>query len=220
MTALDLFGHPFSAYTWKVLIPLYENGTAFRFRRLGEDQPENGAALAAHWPLAQFPLLLDDGRPVIESSVIIEHLDHRHPGPLRLIPADADAAIEVRMLDRIFDNHVMNQMQRVVNDALRPPERRDPLEVADAKARLERAYAWLESWMGSREWAAAGAFTLADCAAAPALFYADWVHPIAAEHARLRTYRTRLLARPSIAKCVDDARPYRPLFPLGAPDRD
>lgn len=217
---LELFGHLFSSYTWKVLIPLYENGTPFQFRPLGPGQPENGAALAQFWPLAKFPLLVDAGRPVMESSIIIEHLDRHHPGPVRFLPEDADAAIEVRMLDRIFDNHVMGQMQRVVNDALLPPERRDAAEVAEAKAALDRAYAWLDSWLEDREWAAAGAFTLADCAAAPALFYADWVQPIAAEQPNLRAYRARLLARDSIARCVDDARPYRAYFPPGAPDRD
>jgi glutathione S-transferase len=116
---------------------------------------------------------------------------------------------------------VMAQMQRVVSNALRPPERRDPVEVAEAQAMLERAYAWLDRWMRprNREWAC-GDFSLADCAAAPSLFYADWVHPIAAEHAALRGYRERLLARPCVARAVDEARPYRPFFPLGAPDRD
>lgn len=218
--SLDLFGHPFSSYTWKALIPLYENGTPFRFRPLGPDHPENGAELARLWPLAKFPLLVDGGRPVMESSIIIEYLDRHHPGPVRMIPADADAALEVRMLDRLFDNYVMGQMQRPVVDAMRPPERRDPAGVAEARAALERIYGWLEHWLEGREWAAAGAFTMADCAAAPALFYADWVHPIDEAHRRLRAYRARLLARPSVARCVEDARPYRPLFPLGAPDRD
>ncbi len=217
---LELFGHAFSSYSWKVLIPLYENGTPFQFRALGPDEPQNGAAFAQLWPLAKFPLLVDAGRPVMESSVIIEHLDRHHPGPVRFLPEDADAAIEVRMLDRIFDNYVMGQMQRVVNDALRPPARRDATEVAEAKAMLDRAYDWLETWLHDRDWAAAGSFSLADCAAAPALFYADWVHPIDQRHAQLRAYRARLLARASIARCVDDARPFRAYFPLGAPDRD
>lgn len=217
---MELFGHPFSSYTWKVLIPLYENGTGFTFRGLGPDAPENGAAFAALWPIGKFPLLVDNGKPVMESSVIIEHLDRHHPGPVRLIPDDADKAIEVRMLDRIFDNHVMTNMQRVVNDALRPAERKDAEEVRQAKAALETAYRWLNGWMEGREWAAADQFSLADCAAAPSLFYADWVHPIPDELTNLKAYRARLLARPSVARAVDEARPYRPLFPLGAPDRD
>ncbi len=214
--ALALFAHPFSSYCWKVLIPLYENGTPFDYRSL--EVPENGAELARLWPLAKFPLLVDDGVPVMESSIIIEHLQRHHPGPVPLIP-EGDAALEVRMLDRIFDNHVMAQMQRVVNNALRPPERRDPIEVDQAKAMLDKAYGWLETWLDGREWASGG-FSLADCAAAPALFYADWVHPIAETHPRLRAYRARLLARPTIARVVDEARPYRSYFPPGAPDRD
>lgn len=217
---LQLFAHPFSSYCWKVLIPLYENGTPFTYRPLGPDHPENGEELAQHWPLARFPLLLDDGRPVFESSVIIEHLDLHHPGPIRFLPEDRQEALEVRLLDRIFDNHVMGQMQRAVNDAIRPPERRDPIEVAEGKAMLDKIYPWLDGWMAGREWAAAGRFTLADCAAAPSLFYADWVHPIPDRLANLKAYRARLLARPSVARAVDEARPYRPLFPLGAPDRD
>lgn len=216
---LELFAHPFSSYCWKVLIPLYENGTAFEYRMIGPDHPENGAELARHTPTGRFPLLLDDGRAVLESSVIIEHLDLHYPGPIRFVPDDRAAALEVRMLDRIFDNQVMTQMMRVVNDALRPPERGDRVEVAEAKAMLERGYAWLDRWMQGREWAC-GDFSLADCAAAPSLFYADWVHPIAEEYTALRGYRARLLARPSVARTVEEARPYRPFFPPGAPDRD
>lgn len=214
---IELFGHPFSSYTWKVLIALYENATPFAFRSL--EDPDNAAELARRWAPAKFPLLVDDGRPAMESSIIVEHLQLRHPGPVRLIPDAADAALEVRMLDRVFDNHVMANMQRVVNDALRPPERRDAVEVGDAKAALNVIYAWLEGWMIGRQWAA-GNFSLADCAAAPALFYADWVHPIGDDFARLRDYRTRLLARPSVARCVEEARPFRAYFPLGAPRRD
>lgn len=216
---LDLFGHPFSSYTQKVLIALYENATPFNFRMLGPDHPENGAELARVWPPATFPVLLDDGAPVIESSAIIEHLHLHHPGSVRLLPEAATAALEVRMLDRIFDNQLQSNFQWVVGDALRPPERRDPVGVEERKSRLEKAYIWLEREMQGREWAA-GDFSLADCAAAPALFYADWTHPIDERFSALRAYRARLLARPSFARAVDEARPYRPLFPLGAPDRD
>jgi len=215
---LELFGHPFSSYTWKALIPLYENGTPFTFRSLDPAFPENGAEFARLWPIGKFPLLVDDGRPVMESSVIIEHLQRHHPGPVTFIP-EGDAGLEVRMLDRIFDNHVMAQMQRVVNDALRGSERHDPVEVAQAKATLQRNYAWLDQWLEGREWAS-GPFSLADCAAAPALFYADWVDRIPETLANLTAYRARLLARPSVARAVDEARPFRAYFPLGAPDRD
>lgn len=214
---IEIFGHPFSSYTWKVLIALYENATPFTFRSL--EEAGNHAELARLWAPAKFPLLVEDGAPVMEASIIIEHLQQRHPGPVRLIPTEAQAALEVRMLDRVFDNHVMANMQRVVNDALRPPERRDPIEVDAANAALDTIYGWLGGWLIGRTWAA-GDFSLADCAAAPALFYADWVHPLGNEHARLQDYRARLLARPSVARCVEEARPYRAYFPLGAPDRD
>jgi glutathione S-transferase len=157
---------------------------------------------------------------VLETTVIIEHLAVHHPGPVRLIPADPDAAIEVRQLDRFFDNYVMTPMQKVVFNQLRPEANRDPYGVAEAKALLESAYRWLDGALAAREWAAGGAFTLADCAAAPSLFYADWVHEIGARYERVRAYRARLLARPSFARAVDEARPYRKYFPLGAPDRD
>ena len=217
---LQLFAHPFAAYCWKVLIPLYENGTAFEYRPLDPDHPENGAELARRWPMVKFPMLLDGDRAVHEASIIVEYLQLHFPGPVKMIPGDADAALDVRMLDRVFDHHVMHQVQRVVGNAIRPPERQDPVEADEARAMLGKAYGWLEAWLDGREWAAAEMFSLADCAAAPALFYADWVHPIGDAYPNLRAYRARLLARPSVARVVDEARPYRPLFPLGAPDRD
>ena len=217
--SLELFGHPFSSYTQKALVGLYENAVPFAFRMLGPDDPDNWAELNRIWPPGTFPVLVDDGRLVVESSAIIEHLQIDHPGPVRLIPADAAAALDVRMLVRVFDNQLQGNFQWIVGDALRPPERRDPIGVDERKARLEKAYVWLDRRMDGREWAA-GDFSLADCAAAPALFYADWVHPIGERFAALLAYRARLLARPSYARAVDEARPYRPLFPLGAPDRD
>lgn len=218
--ALELYGHPFSSYTWKALIPLYENATPFTFRPLGPDQPDNGRALKAAWPIGKFPVLVDAGVPVVESSAIIEYLDVHHSGPVRFLPTDAGAAIEVRMFDRIFDNHVMGVMQRAVVDAMLPLERRDPDVMAGVSAALDTIYAWLDERLAGRAWAAGADFTLADCAGAPALFYADWVHPIDPRFGTLRGYRERLLARPSVKRCVEDARPYRALFPLGAPDRD
>lgn len=217
---LKLYGHPFSSYTWKALIPLYENGLAFELVNVDPANPEAMPRLLELWPLGKFPVLEDGDRVVMESSAIIEYLQIHHPGPMRLIPADPDAALEVRMLDRIFDNHVMGQMQRPVANALLPPERRDAGLTAEVDGALDRIYAWLDAWLEGREWAAAGQFSLADCAAAPALFYADWVHRIAPDFANLRAYRTRLLARPSVVRAVDEARPYRSYFPLGAPDRD
>lgn len=216
---LELFSHPFSSYSQKVLIACYENGTPFEYRMLDPDHPENGAELARLWPPAKFPLLLDEGRPVMESTTIIEYLQLTYPGPVHLIPEDPAAALEVRKLDRVFDNHVMTSMQRIVGDFLRPAERRDPAGIEENKAALDRAYAWLDRHMAGREWAW-GDFSLADCAAAPSLFYADWVNPNDGRFPALAAYRARLLARPSVARAVDEARPYRPYFPPGAPDRD
>jgi glutathione S-transferase len=166
------------------------------------------------------PTLVDDGRPVVEATIIVAHLALRHPGPVRLVPADPREALDVRMMDRVFDNYVQTPMQKIVGDALRRPDERDPRGVADARALLETTYRWLDGVMAEREWAARGDFGLADCAAAPALFYADWAHAIDPAFAHVRAYRARLLARPSVARAVDEARPYRPFFPLGAPDRD
>lgn len=215
---LQLFAHPFSSYCWKVLIALYENETPFEYRHIEHEGvfPE----LAQLWPIGKFPVLRDGDKTVVETSAIIEHLQIHHPGPVQLIPSDPDAAIEVRMLDRIFDNYVMNAMQPLVNNAIRPEDKRDP-HIADyVHPALDKSYAWLDSRMANREWAAADTFSLADCAAAPALFYADWAYPIPEQFAQLKAYRARLLARPSVARAVDEARPYRSYFPLGAPDRD
>jgi glutathione S-transferase len=152
--------------------------------------------------------------------VIIEYLTLRRPGLARMIPTDSETALEVRMMDRVFDNYVMTPMQRIVADYIRPEDKRDPYGVAEARTMAESAYRWLDSVMAVRTWAAGDAFSLADCAAAPALFYADWAHEIDAAFPHVRNYRSRLLARPSIARAVNEARPYRPFFPPGAPDRD
>jgi glutathione S-transferase len=215
-----LYAHPFAAYCWKVLIALYEHDTAFTYRRLGPEDPEAGAELAALWPIGRFPVLDDSGRAVIESSVIIEYLDRHYPGSHPMIPRDPDQALEARFMDRIFDNEVMTPVQTIVGDSLRPAEARDPYGVDKAKAALGKIYRWLDGRLAGKNWAIGDAFTLGDCAAAPSLFYADWVHEIDAGFTHLRAYRARLLARPAIARVVDEARPYRPLFPLGAPDRD
>ena len=156
----------------------------------------------------KFPLLVDGDVQVMEATSVIEYCDGVYPGPTRFIPADPAAAREVRMLDRIFDNYVMGPMNEVVADALKPAERRDPVTVADAKAKLDTIYAWLDARMAGREWAVGDGFTLADCAAAPSLFYADWVHPNDGRFPALAAYRARLLARPSVKRCVDDARRF------------
>jgi glutathione S-transferase len=218
--SLALYGHPFSSYTQKALIALYENGTPFELRSIGPDSPQHSAEWLRRWPLRKFPLLVDGERNIAETSIIIEYLQLKYPGPVRLLPAAPMAALDVRFLDRFFDLYVMSAAQLAVDGALTgdPVKRRDGLALAVSK--LDLAYAWIEGLLADRTWAASADFTLADCAAAPSLFYADWAHPIGEPFPRLRAYRTRLLARPSFARAVDEARPFRPLFPLGAPDRD
>lgn len=224
--SLTLYAHPFSSYCQKVLIALYETDIAFTYRVLGPEDPAAGEEWARLWPMKRMPVLVDDergeaARPVLESSTIIEYLDRHHRGPRPLMPADTDAALEVRTMDRLFDNYVMTPMQKIVLDHLRPSAgERDPFGVRQARDMLDVSYAWLDERLAGREWAAGGDFSLADCAAAPSLFYADWVHEIPAAHPTLKAYRTRLLARPSVARCVEEARPFRKFFPPGAPDRD
>ena len=216
----QLFGHPFSSYTWKAEIAFYEKDIAFDLRMVDPGHPENGIELSRRSAVGKFPLLVDGDAAVFEATAIIEYLEAAHPGPVKLVPVDAEAAVEVRMMDRVFDNYVMNVMTVIVGDAMRPVQHRDPYGVERAHANLDKIYAWLEGELGGRDWACGADFTLADCAAAPSLFYADWVHPIPDQHATLKAYRARLLARPSVARCVEEARPYRAYFPLGAPDRD
>lgn len=215
---IELFAHPFSSYCQKVLIALYENDIPFTWRMM--EEPGVGEELARLWPMKRFPILREDGRVVLEATIIIEYLQIHHPGPVRLIPEEPDIALEVRMLDRFFDNYVMTPQGKFVFDALRPADRRDPHGVEEARKMLDTSYAWLDQHLQGRSWAAGERFTLADCAAAPSLFYADWTHRIPAQHANLTAYRARLLQRPSFARAVEEARRFRSYFPLGAPDRD
>ena len=213
-----LYAHPFSSYCQKVLVALYENDTAFEYRNL-EDDGAN-AELGALWPMKRFPVLVEQERTVLEATCIIEYLDLHHPGPVKLIPSDPDIALDVRMLDRFFDNYISTPQQKVVFDRMRPEAERDPVGVEQARAMLETSYAWLDAHMAGREWAVADHFSLADCGAAPFLFYADWTHRIDPRFGEVHAYRERLLARPSFKRAVDEARPFRSYFPLGAPDRD
>ena len=215
---LELFAHPFSSYCQKALIAFYENDTPFTLR-MAED-PKVAEELAALWPMKRFPILRDGGRVVLEATIIIEYLQVHHPGSAKLIPDDPDLALEVRMLDRFFDNYVMTPQGKFVFDAIRPAEDRDPYGVEEARRMLETSYAWLDQRMAGRTWGVGDSFSLADCAAAPSLFYGDWTYPIPDALGHLKAYRARLLSRPSFARAVDEARPYRHYFPLGAPDRD
>ena len=218
MVSLELFGHPFSSYTWKVLIPLYADGTEFQFRQVPENE-ENYAELKRLWPFGKFPLLVDDGELVMETTCIIEHLQAHHRGPNVWIP-DGELGRRVRFLDRFFDLYVQGNMQPAVNHALRPEGMGDAYGAEQGRKDLLIAYDWLEANLPDSEWAAGDSFTLADCAAAPALFYADWVEEIGDKRPKVKAYRARLLAHPVVARVVDEARPYRKYFPLGAPDRD
>lgn len=218
--ALQLYFHPFSSYCQKVLVALYENATPFEPQLLaGPDSPA-WQQLAQLWPMKRFPVLVDGQQTILEASCIIEYLGLHRPGPVPLIPADAKEALEVRMLDRFFDNYVSTPQQKIVFNALRPAESRDAYGVQGARDMLDTAYAWLNERMAGRQWAVGERFSLADCGAAPFLFYADWTHAIGDAYPHVKAYRRRLLARPSFARAVDEARPFRPYFPLGAPDRD
>jgi glutathione S-transferase len=215
---LALYGHPFSSYTWKTLIPLYANETAFEFRELGPDHPLNGQFVGTAHPAGKFPVLADDDEVVIEATSIIEHLALHHPGPAPLIPADPADAVIARMLDRVFDNYVMANLQRVVGAYIANNQNPDPGEVDGGKQGLLRAYRWIEAWLAENRLPMH--VSLVTCAAAPSLFYADWVERIPGDCPRVAALRAELLALPPVNRCVEEARPYRPLFPLGAPDRD
>ena len=224
---LELHGHPFSSYTWKALIPLYANGTPFAFREIDTSVPKFESFTGKAHPSGQFPVLVDGDAVVVEATSIVEHLAVHHPGPAPLIPADPAQAVVARMLDRVFDNYVMGNMQRVI--AAHFVDRDDPgagglrdepfaPEIAAGKTGLRRAYAWLERWLGENR--LPPHVSLVTCAAAPALFYADWVERVPGDCPRLAALRAELLALPEVSRCVEDARPYRAYFPYGAPDRD
>ena len=208
---LTLYAHPLSSYCWKVLIALYENGAPFEYRQLGEAEAD--AEMARLWPIGKMPVLVDDGRPIVESSIIIEHLDVHHPGAARLVPADPAAALEARLLDRVFDNYVMTPMSQIVFDRIRPADKRDPFGVEQARALLAKSYAWLEGKLAGRDWAAGESFGLADCAAAPSLHYGNKVQPFAADFPVLAGYLARLEARPSVARALEEAAPFSHMFP-------
>ncbi len=211
---LVLYEHPFAMYCWKALIALYERDVPFTAVAEGDR-----SQIAALWPPASIPLLLDDGFVVPESSTIVEYLDRYGEAP-PLIPADPDAALQARIWDRVIDGYVATPVQTIVGDSLRPAEVKDPHGVEQAHAALDLAYSTLEAHLGGidSDWLADAAFTLADCAAAPALHYADVIHALdRIEHPTLAAYYERLLARASVARVIEEARPYRGVFPLPWP---
>jgi glutathione S-transferase len=224
--SLQLHGHPFSSYCWKALIALYANDTPFEFRHMEGDRPLSEQFAGRVHPGGHIPVLVDGDTVVVEATSIVEHLAVHHPGPAPLIPADPAQAVVARMIDRVFDNYVMGNMQRVVaahfvdRDKPELGLREAPVEadISGGKARLRQGYAWLEQWLSANE--LPPHVSLVTCAAAPSLFYADWIERIPEDCPRLTALRSGLLALPAVRRCVEDARPYRTYFPLGAPDRD
>ena len=219
---LTLYFHPFSSFCQKALVALYERGVDFEPRLVDLGDPEQRAALAALWPMAKFPVLRDEAARTIvaEASLIVEYLD-RFGDSQPLVPVERDEALDVRLWDRVFDLYVEVPLQKVVGDSFRPEGAHDPHGVEDAKRALGQSYRMIDDELARRgsEWICGDSFTLADCAAAPALFYANIIVPLAG-HDHLSAYFERLSARPSFARAVDEARPYRSFFPLPWPHRD
>lgn len=219
MADLKLYYHPFASYCQKVLVALYENETPFDkiFIDLGNEADR--AKLEAVWPVLRFPVLHDTARDVIvpESSVIIEYLARHYPGPLNLIPQDPEAALEVRLMDRIFDNYIQNPMAQVVFNRFRP-EGGDPHSDARAHDLIRRGYTVLEERLKGREWAAGDFFSMADCAGSAELAYAAWIEPLD-NYPVLSAYLERVKQRPAFARVIDEARPHRGFFPVRDTDR-
>ncbi|MGL4264473.1 MAG: glutathione S-transferase family protein [Afipia sp.] len=213
--ALTLYIHPLASFCHKVLIALYENATPFRSETVDFSDPASAAALLERWPAGKIPVLHDGatGRIVPETSIIIEYLQQNYPGPVPLLPSEPEARLQARLWDRFFDLYVSTPMQKIVTDRIRPEGHNDPHGVADARAALETAYAMIEQQMSGNSWATGEDFTMADCSAASALFFASIVHPFAAGQVHLRTYLDRLLARPSVTRTTREAQPFFMMFP-------
>ena len=213
--SLTLYFHPLSSFCQKVLTALYENDTPFTPHLVDLGDEVSRAAFLKIWPIGKFPVLRDEarGRTIPESTIIIEYLAQHHSGRTRLVPADADLALQTRLWDRFYDLSVDVPMQKIVTDRLRPPAQRDSLGVEHAKALLRTACDIVDREMAGKTWAVGDAFTMADCAAAPALYYANEVMPLGAAHRHAAAYFDRLMQRPSFARAVAEAEPYRHLFP-------
>jgi glutathione S-transferase len=216
MMSLTLHYHPLASFCWKALIALYENDTPFEPRLVDFGDPVSRAAFEKLWPLAKMPVLRDDARDetIPEATIIIEYLAGHHPGRTKLIPPDPDRARRVRLADRIYDAYVHEPMQKIVTDTLRPPGKNDPHGVKLASAQIVTAYDTIEAEMAAGRWPAGDDFTLADCSACPALFYADTVVRFGERHKNLAAYLDRLMARPSFARVLEEAGPYFKMFPM------
>ncbi|TMJ32569.1 MAG: glutathione S-transferase family protein [Alphaproteobacteria bacterium] len=212
--SLTLYFHPLSSYCQKVLIALYEAGTPFETVVVNFADPPSAAAFRTLWPVGKMPVLRDAAhdRTVPESSIIIEYLGQHYPRGTALIPADPDLALRTRLADRFYDLYVHDPMQRIVGDRLRPADNKDPYGVERAEATLRSSYDLIDAEMASRPWAAGDAFSLADCAAAPPLFFASKLVPFGERH-NLSAYFRRLGRRPSVARAFNEAEPYLKFFP-------
>ena len=218
---LKLYYHPLSSFCQKALIAFYEREVPFEGVIVNLSDPEERAALEALWPIGKFPVVRDEERGVTvpEASLVVEYLDRAHSGRQPMIPADPDAALQVRLWDRFFDNYIHLPMQKVVGDNFRPEGGKDPTGIAEAKGQIAKSWGILDAHLAASgsEWVAGDTFTLADCAAAPAIFYGNVVQPFDG-HGHVEGYFERLLDRPSFARCKEEAKPYWKFFPLEWPE--
>jgi glutathione S-transferase len=212
---LTLYIHPLAAFCHKVLIALYENQTPFRAGTVDLGDPGSAAAHVERWPVGKIPVLFDakTQRIIPETSIIIEYLQENYPGPVLLLPQERDARLQTRLWDRFFDLNVGTPMGKIVTDSIRPQGASDTHGVEEAHNTLATAYTMIDGQLAANDWALGDRFTMADCAAAPALFYASIVHPFGANHPHLATYLDRLLARHSVKRVIDEARPFFSMFP-------
>jgi len=210
---LTLYYHPLSSFCQKVLVALYENETPFVPHIIDLRDADSRGQLLKIWPIGKFPVLCDGDRTIPESSIIIEYLAQHYPGETQLVPADPDLARQTRMRDRFYDLYVDVPMQKVVGDRLRPAGNKDPFGVEQARAALQTAYGMIDQDMTSKTWAMGDSFSMADCAAAPALYYANLAVPFCETYKNVATYFERLMERPSFARAVKEAEPYRAMFP-------
>lgn len=219
---LILHYHPLASFCWKVLIALYENDTPFERVIVDLGDENSRTAFMRLWPHGKFPVLQDTtrNRLVPESAIIIDYLDQHHPGPETFIPGDRDLARQVRLSDQFYDNYVHEPMQKIVIDKIRPEGSKDPYGVEGARATLRTSYPMIDEDMQAKRWAVGESFTLADCSAFPALFYAGKIEPFAGKYEHAARYFERLSARPSIARVLGEAKPYMPMFPYHKPGED
>jgi glutathione S-transferase len=214
--ALALYYHPLASFCHKVLIALYENATPFAPHIVDLADQDASAGFLRLWPVGKIPVLHDEvpNRIIPETTIIIEYLDRHYRGQQAFFPEDEAQNLDARLWDRFFDFYLQLPMQKIVTDRLRPAGEGDRRGVADAKESLAMAYRMIEERMADRPWAAGETFSIADCAAAPALFYAGIVAPFPVAHGNLAAYFERLLARPSFRRVIAEAQPYFELFPF------